>query len=121
MNCFLHLSRILSLTCVLVVAVSTASAEVLFSDDFESGGFSHKLGAAAWNSMEKVSISTAVSKSGNYAAKFHYPGNTDLTADSWAELRFDLGKLTTDFWAQYDLFIPSNFRHRNPSGPANDK
>jgi len=90
------------------------------SDGFESGDFSHASGGT-WNSAEKVTVSSSVARTGSYAAKFHFPGNTDLAADAWAELRFDLAKLNTEVWFQYDLYIPSNFKHRNPSGPGNDK
>lgn len=100
---------------------SLGRSEVLFADGFESGDFSHKQGGAAWTSMEKVTVVSSGAKSGKYAAKFHFPGNTDPTADSWSELRFDSGKEVTEFWIQYDLFIPTNFHHRTPSGPANDK
>lgn len=109
------------LASLLCLASNVTSAEVLFSDGFESGDFSHKENGGSWNSIEKVSVSTTQVRSGKYAAKFHFAGNTDLSADAWSELRFDVGKLTTEFWMQYDLYIPSNYKHRNPSGPANDK
>ena len=44
-----------------------------------------------------------------------------MTADAWAEMRFDLGQIFTRVDIHYDLFIPSNYAHRDATGPDNNK
>jgi hypothetical protein len=104
-----------------LIAAAPADSSVLFSDSFESGNLSHAENGVSWNSPEKVTVGTGNAKSGKYSAKFHFPGSSDLTADSWAELRFALPSMRTEIWIKYDLFIPSNYYHRSASGASNNK
>jgi hypothetical protein len=107
-------AKLLVTACVLTLQTMGSSAEVLFKDDFEGGNLAAQVASAKWLDKADVSVSSTVVKSGKYAAKFHFTGNTSADEDSWSELRFDLGKLNTELWMQYDLYIPANYKHRGP-------
>jgi hypothetical protein len=103
-------------------AVSLSSrAAVLFKDGFESGNISHTEGGMSWSSPEKLTVVSEKAKSGTYSAKFHFPGSSDLAADSWSELRFAFPQMRTEIWIKYDLYIPTNYYHRKASGASNNK
>lgn len=118
MKSFLRVSSSIAMACTLTLNAQNSHSAILFSDGFESGNLRATLGSAMWGAAENVSISSAVAKTGSYAAKFHFAGSSDLSADSWSELRFDLGKLTTEVWIQFDLYIPPNFKHQKPIWPC---
>lgn len=111
------------LGCVLSLQALSSHATVLFKDDFESNSFSTTLSGAKWLDRSSVTVSPSVAKSGKYSAQFHFAGNSSLaeSADAWSELRFDLGKQNKELWIKYDLYIPSNYAHRNASGTNNNK
>lgn len=56
----------------------------------------------------------------NCVMKFVNKGSLDLSKDSWSEQRFSLNsnalpkgkKGLTNFWLQYDQYIPENYHHR---------
>jgi hypothetical protein len=97
----------------------SANAEVLFEDDFESGTFGKTVVSAStsttarWGDRPSVAVVQTRPKTGRYSAQFRFANDAD--GDAWSELRFDLGKLNTAVWMQYDLYIPANYQHR-PSG-----
>lgn len=91
---------------------------IIFADDFSSGDFSFTQGNAKWGSKVRVSV---VEKDGNPAANFTYIGSHDLSEDAFAELRFDLGTVYSELWLSYDLFIPSNYHHRDATSSDNNK
>jgi len=99
-------------------AAISGHSEVLLQDGFETAGLASKTLAsiskttAGWTDNADVSVVSGTAKAGAYAAKFHFTGNSDPSADAWSELRFDLGKLTPEVWVKYDLYIPANYSHR---------
>lgn len=103
------------------VASIPASADVFFKDGFETGGFSHSENGVSWNSPEKVTVVSDRASEGSRAAKFHFIGSSDLAADAWAELRFALPSNRSEIWIKYDMYIPSNYYHREASGASNNK
>jgi hypothetical protein len=102
-------------------AAVTAEAGVLFKDDFESGDFTATLGAAKWTNQVKVAVTSSAARSGARSAEFLFVGKTDLAADAWAELRFDLGQTYPSLWIQFEMFVPANYEHRTPVGADNNK
>lgn len=122
---FSRLANSLLLGCVLTAPIFSTHAAVLYKDDFEVGSLKYVLSAAKWleSDSANVTVSNAVVKSGRYAAKFHFAGNASLSADAdaWAELRFDLGKVTNELWVKYDLYIPANYVHRKAASSNNNK
>lgn len=98
-----------------------SAAAVLFSDDFEAGNLSKRVGNASWNASTSVSVATDQAVSGRYAARFTFNGSSSISEDAFAELRFDVGALQQSLWIQYKLFVPSNYVHRNGDGATNNK
>ena len=92
-------------------------ADIIFSDDFESGDLF--LNESKWT--EKASVSITKTKDGNSVADFTFKGSSDLADDAMSELRFDLGKLYTEIWIRFDLYIPSNYEHRDGVSTDNNK
>lgn len=91
---------------------------IIFADDFSSGDLTYTNGSAKWQSPRKVNIAE---KDGNKVADFTFVGSSDLSKDAFAELRFDLGKVYSELWLTYDLFIPSNYHHRDAISSDNNK
>jgi hypothetical protein len=116
-------SRIFSsrLTVALALAIALpVHAEVLLKDGFDSRDLNAKTGAAHWTDKASVSVANFPQGTSNYAAKFTY-----TASNPWSELRFDLGKLSTEVWVQFDLYIPANYVHAtinaNSSAGTNNK
>jgi hypothetical protein len=102
-----------------VVQGVTPIATYIFQDGFETGNLSHTENGMSWFGSVATAVSTAQKLTGNYSLAFNYAG-VAAGQDSWAEQRIDLGAQHTELWIQYDLFIPSNYDHRNES-PGNNK
>ncbi len=92
--------------------------KIIFDDDFSSGDLLHTNGDARWTSKKEI---TVVENAGNFAANFRYVGSSDLSADAFAELRFDLGAVYPELWLQYDLYIPAHYYHRDAESSDNNK
>lgn len=108
---------------VMAACVANATrADVIFSDDFESGTLGKTVGAAKWYPTKTVStaISSSNAASGKFSVALTYAGNPDPAGDASAQQAFDLGALYPDVWIQYKLFIPSNYVLRSVS-PSNNK
>lgn len=97
------------------------AADLLFSDNFESGTLTSSGPHFSWTPGANVSISSDKTKSGSYSVKFFYKGNTDLTADAYSELPFRLDQVYKEIWVRYWLYIPSNYYQRIPTGASNNK
>lgn len=97
------------------LGTSIAHANLISEDNFEQGKW-----ASFWGSKTGVSISSAAAKDSTYSARFFYPARAD-GGDGWSELRFNLGSPRTEIAIQFDLYIPSNYEHRNSTGPDNNK
>jgi hypothetical protein len=107
--------------CSLSLAALASNAAVIFSDNFDSGTFAMAQSSAGWIDMGGVSvINTTTAKSGSYAARFHFDGGS-IDTDAAAELRFDIGSAKTELWIQYDIYIPSNYVHRDAPSSDNNK
>ncbi len=105
---------------VLYLIMPNVSAGTIFKDGFESGDFTHTENGARWGSA-RTSVSTINPRTGNYSAKFLFPGTPD-TEDSFRELRFHLApNRYSELWIRYDLFVPANLYHRNAPGSDNNK
>ena len=91
---------------------------IIFADGFNTGDLSHAEGDARWTSTKEITI---VENSGNFVADFRYEGSSDLSADAFAELRFDLGEVYPELWLQYDLYIPAHYHHRDAESSDNNK
>lgn len=99
------------------LAVAPLAAVEIAHDDFESGTLSPSL----WGDATQVSVSTVRAHQGSRSVKFHFVGDSDLTADAWAELRFDLGAVYPELWVRYQLYIPNNYTHRDAISSDNNK
>lgn len=81
-----------------------------FTDDFETGDHSKSENGFKWADNF---VAVAQTPNGTMGLEFA-SGPNDLTADSYREQRFHLGKGYSEVWVKYDLYIPANFHHRCP-------
>lgn len=96
-----------------------AWATVIAEDNFESGVKGSVWKDFAYVTVEKLPVETGRT---GYGLKFFYRGNASELADADAEARFDLKKEYTDILIEFDLFIPTNYKHVMPSDKtANNK
>lgn len=97
-----------------LILAKSAQAQVIVQDDFEGGQWK-----SFWGSKTRASVSSERPRDGRYSARFAFqaaaPGD-----DSFSELRFDLGGEYRELTIEFDLFVPSNYRHR-PDSPDNNK
>lgn len=100
-------------------SINLETAKVIYTDNFNSGDFALNDDSTIWT--DKAMVSIVELKDGNKAADFNFKGNHDLSADAMSELRFDLGKLYTEFWMQFDVYIPKNYTHRDGESTDNNK
>jgi hypothetical protein len=103
-----------------LVTALPASAEVIFQDGFESANLSARQNNVNWGESQSTSVSSERAMSGSYALKFTFQGVAS-GQDSWSEQRFYLGGNYPDVWVKYDLYVPSNYEHRQQSDSANNK
>ncbi len=111
-------------TCLVLYSASlTTNAAVLLKDTFESGSLNSPTSGGSWGSATNVTNSANGGYNSQHAAKFNFIGNTSTAsnADAFSELRFDLGKLSSTVWVQFQLYIPSNYVHRNAESTDNNK
>lgn len=109
--------KLLILIC-LTTASNLSFAAILFSDGFESGNLSHSENGISFFKIENAAVSTNNAKSGSNSLEFFYRGGGN-NSDAWSEVRMNLPQ-RQELWIRYDLYIPSNYNHRNVS-PANNK
>lgn len=95
--------------------VNLPTEKLIFFDDLDTDPISNH-----WAYLNSVNVSANNSKSGNRALEFYFKGGDENT-DSHAEARFDLGAKYSELTIVFDLFVPSNFNHRNAPGPDNNK
>ncbi|HOY24650.1 MAG TPA: hypothetical protein PK002_15950, partial [Cellvibrio sp.] len=96
-----------------------AWAAVIAEDNFETG-----VKGSVWKDFAYTTVEKLPSETGRtgYGLKFFYRGNSSELADATAEARFDLKKEYTDILIEFDLFVPSNYKHVTPSDKiANNK
>jgi hypothetical protein len=91
-----------------------AEAALIMEDGFETANLSKRQNGFSWGESVSASVSGARVKSGSYALRFNYAANGS-GQDGWAEQRFWLGAHYPEIWIRYDLYIPSNFVHRQQS------
>ena len=103
----------------LLALTPLAHAGTLFQDDFESGALNKSQSGATWGNSVNTSVTTTNPKDGGYALQFDYE-TTQNGIYAWTEQRFKLGTAHTDLWFSYDLYVPSNYYHRELSGQANN-
>lgn len=95
-----------------------------FADNFESGARTNANGFS-WNSAgSNVTVSSEQAYSGRYSLRFRF-GPDEYGAASSAEQRFAItpngASAPREVWVEYMLRVPSNFAHRNSTGPDNNK
>jgi len=99
---------------------TSASAQPLFVDGFESGNRSHTENGIRWTDPTRTSVNSVQPQAGSYALEFFYPAAAD-GQDSFSEQRFDLGGNFPEIWLKYDVYIPANYYHRRQAASANNK
>jgi hypothetical protein len=110
-----------SLVSLLMLCVSgTSAAAALFSDGFETGNLSNTQNGVKWDSSTSTKVDSTILKNGKYSLKFNYAAAA-ADGDSFSEQRFDLGALYKELWFDFDLYVPSNFTHRDSPGTDNNK
>ncbi len=105
----------------LCITTQTINAQTLLQDGFESGDRSASTGGGYWGDYtpSTTTISTEMAHSGSHSLRFQFNGNSDQTADAWAEQRAVLPQIN-EFWGRMYVYIPTNYSHRNVS-PNNNK
>lgn len=101
------------------VALSSHAA-VIFQDGFEGGNLNARSNGFSWGESRDTAVSRDRAKGGSYALKFTFAG-VPSGQDSFSEQRFYLGANYPDIWVSYDIYIPSNYVHRQQSDSANNK
>jgi len=106
---------------VFTVAIfqSSAFAQVLFEDNFETGNLSKNQNGVQWGSQASTAVNTVNPRSGSYSLEFTFAGVAN-GQDSFAEQRFALGGNYPEVWIKYDLFIPTNYYHRTQTGSSSN-
>jgi hypothetical protein len=100
--------------------VDPPEGDPFFEDDF-AGGVRNNDNGFTWNSTtSRVAVVAAPDGSGDNALRFRF-GPDASGGDSNAEQRWNLGRNVTDLWIDYHVWIPSNYVHRNDTGPDNNK
>ena len=101
------------------VTAPSPIASVAFEDGFESGGFLGAVGGT-WYNQTAVSVSREKSRTGLYSLKFTYVASPD--GDAWAEIRGNFkNNAAHEVWLEWYLYIPTNYKHRDSTGPDNNK
>lgn len=103
-----------------VTGIIPGSAQMIFSDGFESGDFSATQNSFRWTDRSNTAISTARACASTYSLQFNYAAAAD-NEDSMSEQRFFLGGNYRDVWFEYDFFVPENYFHRSQAGETNNK
>lgn len=106
---------------LVMLAGQVAQAGLIVEDDFESANLAKRQNGFSWGESVSASVSTTRAKSGSHALRFAYAANGS-GQDGWSEQRFYLGTGYSELWIRYDLYIPSNFVHRQqPDDQENNK
>src|SRR5690606_30279037 len=94
-----------------------------FQDSFESGDLSKQStregSAWAWKTVG-VSVTNAQARTGTHSVVAQYGPDAD-GEDTWKELIFRVGKYVDEIWVEYWVLFPTNYHHRNSTGPDNNK
>lgn len=109
-------------------ALTPAGGVTYFQDGFESGTLTSPTVALpgwAWGETNIdggyiLAPSTLRAYSGAYSLRFQFkPG--PYPDDSWAEQRFWMGGNLTENYVRFQVYIPSNYAHRNTPSSDNNK
>lgn len=120
----------------LTLMASSADAQILLEDGFESADMSATneegfkwaannrtsiitKNAAVWNNKQvynEVTHGNWDVKEGTHALRFRYPAGQE-----WAEQRFDLGTPERDIWFRFWLRVPVNFDNSKVGAGSNKK
>ena len=84
--------------------------------NFDAGTLVFASGDATWGGSTQTSVSTTQKVSGTHSLKFAFVGHP--TDDDRAEQRFSIGSNVTQLWVDFQLYVPSNYVHRD--GPSSD-
>ena len=94
-----------------LAGITPVSAQTIFEDDFSSLDLSGSQNGFTWGSSTGTTV-VPNSPNGTAALQFTFNGNTDINADAWSEQRYELGNQYSEIWMKYDLYIPTNYKHR---------
>ncbi len=101
---------------VVTAVVPVARAGIIFQDGFENEGAGLNLtpqtNGFTWQTGANTQVSSVNPETGKYALEFDFAGVPDGTDDN-AEQPFLLGGSYPEIWVKYDIFIPTNYYHRD--------
>lgn len=121
----------LLLICGAAVPVTSAVADSVFEDGFESADLSHSANGFRWLSPNNTSVvqddglqqgrqwENGPASDGSHALRFRFGAGSSMS-----EQRFDLGGVYPEIWISYWIRVPINFRHGSigtPPGYRNQK
>ena len=114
---------------IIILLTGTLFSPFIYATNFATNFTEELVGAKPassnsffkWGSSVRTEVSDERAYSGGKSLKFTFPGDPDLSKDSFSEQRFELDKKYTELWFRYKLWIPENYRHRSPEGPDNNK
>jgi len=88
-----------------------------FFDDF-AGGQRNSADGFTWSTTSsRVSVVTFDSLN---CLRFRF-GPDAAGADSSAQQNFTMGRNLSELWLEYSIWVPTNYAHRNDTGPDNNK
>ena len=98
------------------VSLSNAFTAPTFFDDYETGDFAVAEGGysdAKRSGSASLTITSTLPRTGIYSVETTF-------GPSWAELGLVFGAYRSEFWIQYDWYVPANYYHA-ASNPSNNK
>lgn len=97
--------------------INTALADEIFSTSFASGSL--EIGAQQengfyWKVPTRATVSTENPKTGTHSLRLAFQPATAESGSthSRAQADYALGGRYPDLWIKYDMFVPSNYKHR---------
>lgn len=100
----------------------SGSVTPVFSDDLESGDLGHSESGYGWSGLYaegRAGVNTENPRSGSYSILLETPAQPN-GEDAFPQANLNLPGVK-EFWMEYYLWIPSNYHHRDQSGPTNNK
>jgi hypothetical protein len=103
-----------------------ATAQVIFSDSFESGNLSHTQGSVKWAESSNTSVYSGFGHTGSHSLKYTWPASPAGVGAN-AEQRFNLGNNYTELYFEWYAYYPNGTEGLGPkyvhqrSSPSNNK
>ncbi len=93
--------------------------QYLFFDDFETGDLSRTENEVLYRGSTSTEVSLENKKEGTYSLKFLFKSGSS-GEDAFSEQRMSYPN-TGELWIKYDLYIPTNYSHRQEISASNNK